>query len=871
MGSDPAGLGLAGPRGDGQYTGPAGQGGGYGDLATDSTDPGGRLYPAGPGGTTYGAGPGSGFGGLSADSTDPGGRLYPAELAGPPYATPLGGPSYGADPNRPSYGADLNGPSYGADPSAPSYGADPNGPSYSAALGGPPFSAELAGPPYSLDYSGPPYGAPDQPVAGTGGSAQPADAPYGTGRYRAGDGPGTDPAGPTYPSGTYGTGQYDLNTGRYDAPPVNGAGRDAPPVNSPRDASPVNGIGRYDLGTGRYDAPGVNDAEAGDPARGNGQYGAGPLPTVAGPLPTVAGPLPTGAGSYSTGEPTYGEGAGYDDGKYGGVRYGTARSEPERPGDDRLGAGRQPGAGLSSTPQTGTGQSSGAQPGSAYFGEARTTDDRIAPDQTGPAHLTPGTTTPGSLSGGQAGAGIGGLGSLGGVQAGGTQPGTALSGSGQSGGAQAGTAQAGASGYGSEQSDTGKYGLEQSAAVGYGVENAAVGVERSSTGGYADERGGAGGGGYGSEQGGAGGYGVERGGAGGSGSGEGRVGGSSYGGSDSGGIGGDLPTTRVTVAHGDVAGLAVQFQQRFHALAGNIEQVIRGKRETIELALVCLFSEGHLLIEDVPGTGKTTLARSLAASIQAELRRIQFTPDLIPSDITGVSIYSQAHQRFEFHPGPVFANLVLADEINRASPKTQAALLEVMEERRVTVDAESHPVPRPFMVLATQNPVDMDGTYPLPEAQLDRFLMCVSVGYPDHASEVEVLKGMPAGPKVEHLPLIARAADVAGMIDFVTRIHVADSIYDYVVALVSATRRSPEVRLGASPRASLALLRASRVMAAAAGRHYVIPEDVRALVAPVLAHRLILTPEAEMRDRTATSVIESTLAATPGPQALAAV
>ncbi|SDH48504.1 AAA family ATPase [Nonomuraea jiangxiensis] len=313
--------------------------------------------------------------------------------------------------------------------------------------------------------------------------------------------------------------------------------------------------------------------------------------------------------------------------------------------------------------------------------------------------------------------------------------------------------------------------------------------------------------------------------------------------------------------------LAGQFAQRFQLLAGNIERIIRGKREATELALICLFAEGHLLIEDVPGTGKTTLARSVAASVDAEWRRIQFTPDLLPSDITGVSIFNQAHQKFEFHQGPVFANIVLADEINRASPKTQAALLEVMEERRVTVDAEPHPVPRPFLVVATQNPVDMDGTYPLPEAQLDRFLMKISVGYPDHVSEVEVLKGMPTGPQVERLPVVARASDVAGMIDFASRIHVADPVYDYIVALCAATRTSPHLRLGASPRGSLALLRAARVKAAAVGRHFVVPEDVKALAVPVLAHRLILTPEAELREVTAATALGEILAGMPVPQA----
>ncbi|WP_340137751.1 MoxR family ATPase [Bailinhaonella thermotolerans] len=325
--------------------------------------------------------------------------------------------------------------------------------------------------------------------------------------------------------------------------------------------------------------------------------------------------------------------------------------------------------------------------------------------------------------------------------------------------------------------------------------------------------------------------------------------------------------TADTYVANDPAAMAGHFAQRFHALAGNVERVIQGKRDSVELALICLFSEGHLLLEDVPGTGKTTLARSLAASVEASWRRVQFTPDLLPSDITGVSIFNQGANSFEFHPGPVFANIVLADEINRASPKTQAALLEVMEERQVTVDAVPHLVPRPFMVVATQNPVDMDGTYPLPEAQLDRFLMRISMGYPDHAAEVAVLRGMPTGPRIETLPVVARSQDVSWMIEFATRVHVADPMYDYVVAVVAGTRRSPDVRLGASPRASVALLRAARVRAVAAGRHYVVPEDVKALAAPVLAHRLLLTSEAELRGQTAAQVVGEVLAATPVPQA----
>ncbi len=303
--------------------------------------------------------------------------------------------------------------------------------------------------------------------------------------------------------------------------------------------------------------------------------------------------------------------------------------------------------------------------------------------------------------------------------------------------------------------------------------------------------------------------------------------------------------------------------QCFHALADNVERVVKGKRDTIELALTCLFAEGHLLIEDVPGTGKTTLARCLAASIEADFARVQFTPDLLPSDITGVTVYRQNTGAFEFLPGPVFANIVLGDEINRASPKTQSALLEVMEERRVTADGTTHPVPRPFMVLATQNSVDMGGTYPLPEAQLDRFLMRITVGYPDHASEVAVLTG--AGSDTddttpESLTPVATAQEIAELVKAAAEVQVADALYDYLVRVVAATRALPDVRLGASPRGSVALLRAVRVRAASQSRPYAFPEDVKALAGPVLAHRLILTPEAELSGRTGTDVIDEVLA-----------
>jgi MoxR-like ATPase len=313
------------------------------------------------------------------------------------------------------------------------------------------------------------------------------------------------------------------------------------------------------------------------------------------------------------------------------------------------------------------------------------------------------------------------------------------------------------------------------------------------------------------------------------------------------------------------------FAQRFGALADNVERVIRGKRDVIELALVCLLAEGHLLIEDVPGVGKTMLARAIAASIDGRLQRIQFTPDLLPSDVLGVSIYNPNGGVFEFHPGPVFANVVHGDEINRASPKTQSALLEVMEERQVTVDGRAHPVARPFLVIATQNPIDLTGTYPLPEAQLDRFLMRLSVGYPDHQAEISILAGGHGAPTVHALRPVLAADDVAAMITLAETVSLAPALYDYVVRLVSVTREAPGVRLGASPRASVALVGAARARAAASGRGFCVPDDIKALASHVLTHRLVLTPEAELRGQTGTQLIAEVLDSVPVPQARAGI
>ena len=289
-----------------------------------------------------------------------------------------------------------------------------------------------------------------------------------------------------------------------------------------------------------------------------------------------------------------------------------------------------------------------------------------------------------------------------------------------------------------------------------------------------------------------------------------------------------------------LAGL-VQVARR---IAAAVESVIAGKPDAIRLALTVLLAEGHVLIEDVPGVGKTLLAKALARSIDCSVRRVQFTPDLLPSDITGVSAFNQELREFEFKPGPIFANIVLGDEINRASPKTQAALLECMEERQVTVDGASYQLEQPFMVIATQNPVEMEGTYPLPEAQRDRFTARISIGYPDGASELAMLDTHGSSSPLDSLQPAAHAADVRALVAAVRQIHVATGLRQYVISLVQATRNSPELRLGASPRAALHLLRASRAWAALDGRDFVIPDDVQTLAGPVLAHRLLPTPEA---------------------------
>ncbi|HET9442199.1 MAG TPA: MoxR family ATPase [Acidimicrobiales bacterium] len=308
------------------------------------------------------------------------------------------------------------------------------------------------------------------------------------------------------------------------------------------------------------------------------------------------------------------------------------------------------------------------------------------------------------------------------------------------------------------------------------------------------------------------------------------------------------------------------YAERFEAVVGNVERVISGKDDAIRLALVCMVAEGHLLIEDVPGVGKTSMAKAMAASVDGVYSRIQFTPDLLPSDVTGVMVYKRNSDKFEFRRGAIFANIVLGDEINRASPKTQSALLEAMEERQVTVDNTTYVLDPPFMVIATQNPIEHEGTYPLPESQLDRFLMRIAMGYPDKRAELEILEthGVPAADAVH--PVVS-AADVERMTAVAQSVHVAPSLKSYLVDMAAATRRHPRLALGVSPRGTLALLRTTRALAASVGRDFVVPDDLKALAGPVLEHRLMLTPEATMSGVSQADVLDDILGSTPIPAA----
>ncbi len=298
---------------------------------------------------------------------------------------------------------------------------------------------------------------------------------------------------------------------------------------------------------------------------------------------------------------------------------------------------------------------------------------------------------------------------------------------------------------------------------------------------------------------------------------------------------------------------------------GNLEKVIVGKRQSIELIVIGLLCQGHILIEDVPGVGKTMLARSLAKSLDCVFNRIQFTPDMLPSDVTGVSIYNQQKNKFEFRAGPIIGQIILADEINRATPKTQAALLEAMEERQVTVDGETHILPKPFMVLATQNPIEYEGTFPLPEAQLDRFLLRLRLGYPSVADEIKVMDDQQLTHPLETLKSIVKLKEIQQAIDEVKKVYVSPLIKKYIVELTTRTRQSADVYLGASPRGSLSFARASQARAALMGRDHVLPDDVKALAISVLAHRIIVSPAARLRDLSSDRIMQEIVLATPVP------
>jgi MoxR-like ATPase len=301
------------------------------------------------------------------------------------------------------------------------------------------------------------------------------------------------------------------------------------------------------------------------------------------------------------------------------------------------------------------------------------------------------------------------------------------------------------------------------------------------------------------------------------------------------------------------------------ALVDNLARVLHAPQETLRLCVLCLVSEGHLILEDFPGVGKTMLAKALARSLDVSFSRMQFTPDLLPSDVTGVNVFDQRSNEFEFRPGPVFANLLLVDEINRASPKTQAALLECMQEQQVTIDGVSYELARPFMVMATQNPIEYEGTYPLPEAQLDRFTMRISIGYPPLAQEAQMLTEQTADPPLDALEPVANAADAIALADEAKGIYVEESLNRYVVALLRTTRGDSRLYLGASPRAGIALLRVGKARALAAGRTFLEPDDVKAVAVAVLAHRLILAPEARSSGLTGEQIVQETLEKTPVP------
>jgi MoxR-like ATPase len=325
----------------------------------------------------------------------------------------------------------------------------------------------------------------------------------------------------------------------------------------------------------------------------------------------------------------------------------------------------------------------------------------------------------------------------------------------------------------------------------------------------------------------------------------------------------------VTTSSNDVNPSHLDLEDLAHSAARirrAIESVIEGKPEVVRLALTVLLAEGHLLIEDVPGVGKTLLAKALGRSVECSVRRIQFTPDLLPSDITGVSVFDQQRRDFEFKPGAIFAHIVVGDEINRASPKTQSALLESMEERQVTVDGTTYELESPFMVIATQNPVEMEGTYPLPEAQRDRFMARVSMGYPSRDAELEMIDSHGGTNPLDDLEPVADAREVGKLVEVVRTIYVSPEVRRYVIELVGATRTSPELRLGASPRATLHLIRAARATAALDDRDYVLPDDVQELAVPVLAHRLLPTAEAQIGRRTTEQVVADIVRRVPLPE-----